>query len=81
MTPNDSFTVTISLSVDRTTGGVEKEGRISEFNLIYNRMDYGDVVAVEALVTETLLPALVGAGYEQAAAMGIDVPAISRKSR
>lgn len=73
MTPEDRFTVTISMKIDRVTGGEGKEGEISSMNIVYNNMDYGDVVGVEALISTTLIPALVGAGLQAAETMGIDM--------
>jgi len=73
MKAEDKFTVTISLEVDRKTGGPGKEGIMSTMDIIYNNMDYADVVGVEALVSMTLVPALVEAGFTQAEAMGLDM--------
>jgi len=73
MNQEDKFTVTISVKIDRRTGGADKEGVMANMDVVYNNMNYGDVVGVEAIVVESLLPALVGAGFVQAEAMGLDM--------
>lgn len=81
MKPEDKFNVKISMEIVRTTGGTEKEGPMSDMNINYYGMDYGDVVAVEGLVSSTLVPALVEAGFVSAEAAGIQTANIGRAKR
>lgn len=74
MTPEDKFTVKISMEITRETGEPDKKGVMSDMSIKYYNMDYGDVVAVESLVTSNLVPALLEAGYKSAEASGIAIP-------
>jgi len=77
-TQNDLYTTTISLNVDKDSG--DSPGNRHSTVLTYKHMDYGDVVAIEALVSNTLLPALINAGFVAAEAAGISVPNLSTSS-